>query len=122
LATYTKVPSNVLSPARVTAITAVAAGDKIDMFDVLGRPAQNMKIMTDASTDTITFRINNCARVVKRNQSKPDETVQAWQAGSAFPTFEETGDTVYEYGNTGLEIHSIEIVSSTAAALTITVF
>jgi len=122
LATYTKVPRNIPSAARVTAITSVEAEDQIDMLDVLGRPAKNMKIITDATSDTIEFRLNNCEHVVKRNASKADETIAVWQSGGAFSTFSETGSTVYEYGDTGLEIHSIEIVSTTASTITITVF
>ena len=78
---------------RSAEITAVAAGDRIDMEDVLGRPARRVQfIMTDAA-DTIDYTLNNLTRIHKKRRrdeafSKTDqvhgihnnEIVEVWSA------------------------------------------
>ncbi len=59
MATYSKV--SVLTPSgeRHQTITAVVAGDEIDVKSILGRTAQGIKIVPHDSSDEISIRLNN---------------------------------------------------------------
>ena len=121
MATYTPVPKTVPSAQRSAEITAVAAGDQIDMEDVLGRPARRVQfIMTDAA-DTIDYTLNSLQKI--RTQRPVGETfsdadkvwgiyetsvVEIWRTGGRFPSYSGTGSTVIETAE-DLKISSIEI-------------
>ena len=121
MATYTPVSKSVPSAQRSTEITAVAAGDRIDIEDVLGRPARRVQfIMTDAA-DTIDYTLNNLTRIHKKRRrdeafSKTDqvhgiyenEIIEIWSGAGSFPSYQSTGSSVLETAE-GLRIASIQI-------------
>lgn len=112
MATYTKVPRNVPSAQRTTLITAVAAGDQIDVEDVLGRPARGVIFeMTDAA-DTITYKLNNLVRLTSHNETGADPDVNVWSSGGAYSTFSNTGAAQHQTVS-DLKVSSIEVVSLT---------
>lgn len=114
-ATYSKVPLGVPSLERVNLITAVVTGDKIDMDDVLGRPARGLRIITANTTDTITYRLNSLQKLQRANSASVATEVESWSAAGGFPVFTATGATTYETPQ-GLQVSSIEIVSVTGPA------
>ena len=111
MATYTKVPRTIPSRQRSTEITAVAAGDKLDFEEILGRPARGLQIFLTDNADEIQYRINNLARLKKIEETKTT-TVENWMGGSAYPTYTGTGATTLEIVS-DLKISSLEIVSLT---------
>lgn len=134
MATYTPVPKTVPSAQRSAEITAVAAGDQIDLTDVLGRPARRLQfIMTDAA-DEIEYKLNNLlrrrsARPAGETFSKTDQihgtydtdVVEIWIESDAFPSFTSTGSTVIETAD-GLNISSVQIDALTlSVGTTITI-
>ena len=133
MATYTPVPRSIPSPQRSAQITSVEAGDRIDVTDVLGRPARRVQfIMTDAA-DTIGYRLNNLKKVYGPKStpafSKAEsvygihdrEEIEIWSAGSGISLYSSTGAAVIETAET-LEVSSIEIDSlSLSTGTTITV-
>lgn len=135
MATYTKVSKSIPSQQRAATITAVSAGDQIDLRDVLGRAARTVIFtMTDA-TDTITFKVNHLRRIRTEPTGVPDgltgtfktwgtygtEVLEVWSGAGS--TFTGTGSTQLETTE-GLVIDSLEIVSlslSSGSTITITV-
>lgn len=112
MATYVKVPRSVPGDQRSAEITDVAAGDRIDLVDVLGRPAQRVKFIMTADTDTAEYKINHLRRLPKHNESSADTTVLVWSGAAGYPVYSFTG--VEEILSVeGLEIASIEIISLT---------
>jgi|14BtaG_2_1085337.scaffolds.fasta_scaffold00028_44 hypothetical protein len=121
MATYTPVSRSVPSSQRATEITAVAAGDQIDLTDVLGRPARKVQfIMTDTS-DTIDYTLNNLKKVRKRDDvdsalttaervygSFGTSEVEIWSGGSSHTSFQSTGSTVLETAD-DLKVSSVQI-------------
>ena len=134
MATYTPVPKSVPSAQRSAQITAVVAGDQIDITDVLGRPARRIQfIMTDAA-DTVDYTLNSLQRIHKKRRadeafSKTDQMygiyendiIEIWSGSSGFPSYQSTGSTVLETSE-GLSIASLQIDAlSLSSGSTITV-
>jgi hypothetical protein len=134
MATYTPVPKSVPSPQRSAEITAVAAGDQIDLTEILGRPARRLQfIMTDA-TDTIDYKLNNLIRIHKKRRrdeafSKTDQRagiydndiVEVWSQASGISQYQSTGSTTLETAE-GLSISSVQIDAlSLSSGTTITI-
>lgn len=125
MATYTKVSKSIPSQQRTAIITAVAAGDKIDLEDVLGRPARKVIFnMTDAS-DAVQYKVNHLRKLRTQRTSEQaysvtdqvygvfeSETIEFW--GNDASTFSGTGSETLETID-GLRVASIEIVSLTLA-------
>jgi len=111
MADYYPVATGIISQERSQLITNVAVGDKIDIREILGRPARGVTFFTTAGTDQISFKLNSLRRLIKRNYTGPDETVLVWSSDPAFATYTGTGITVQT--EDGLEVSSIEIVSLT---------
>jgi hypothetical protein len=133
MATYTKVSNSIPSSQRAALITAVSAGDQIDLRDVLGRKARKVIFnMTDAA-DTITFKVNHLRRLRSKAEGVPDGLSRAFQLWGTYGTDEilvwsGTGSTFTGTGSTqlesaeGLDIDSLEIVSlSLSSGTTITI-
>jgi len=134
MATYTPVPKSVPSAQRSAQITAVAAGDQIDLADVLGRPARRIQfIMTDAA-DTIDYTLNSLRRM--RTKRSPEEAysdtdqvsgiygtqeIEVWSGGAGYASYQSTGSTVLETSE-GLNISSVQIDAlSLSSGTTITI-
>lgn len=115
-ATFSKFRTLVPSSERSTTITSVEAGDKIDIKNILGRPARQIKIIPDHSTDVIEFKLNNLLRLRPKNKLDENQTVQAdvevWSAAPQFSTFSITGEDFY-LTEEEVNISSIEIVDIT---------
>jgi hypothetical protein len=136
MATYKPVSRSVPSAERSTVITDVAAGDTINLIDVLGRPARGLIVSADNSADVVEYRLNNRKVVTvippaeqERNAAaiafggKEDDVseVEVWERSEAFPTFTTTGASWQTVE--GLTISSIDIVSITGpATITIVAF
>ena len=134
MATYTKVSRSIPSQQRAALITAVAVGDKIDLEDVLGRPARKVIfLMTDAA-DVIGYKMNHlrkirAPRTAEESYSVADQvygvfetTVTNFWASDA-DTFTGTGSTQLEIAS-NLSVSAIEIISlslSTGATISIEV-
>ena len=133
-ATYSPIPKSVPSAQRSAQITAVEAGDRIDLQDVLGRPARRLQfIMTDAA-DTIDYTLNSLLRIHKKRRrdeafSKADqvwgiydnEIVEIWSGADGLPSYQSTGSTILETAE-GLNISSIQIYAlSLSSGSTITI-
>ncbi len=119
MATYTKVPRNVPSLQRSTIITAVSAGDQIDIESILGRPARQIRFIATDASDVIEYKLNNyisleqTVKVVGVQYPLQSPTpVRIWSGSPAFATFSLTG-TTETISDEGLRIASIEIVSLT---------
>lgn len=124
MATYTKVSRSIPSQERVALITNVAAGDRIDLEDVLGRPARKVIFqMTDAA-DVVEYKLNHLRRL--RASRTPEESLSTvdqvfGQFGKARVDFWSRGDTFSGTGSSmletaeGLSISSLEIMSLTLA-------
>lgn len=119
MATYTKSKKTVPSYERAVLITAVAAGDKIDIIDVLGRPAKSVVFKMTNTADIITYKINHASRIrtamnadeVSTNVAKihgvlDTEVVLFWNPNTS--TFTGTGNENLEIVS-GLRVSSIEI-------------
>lgn len=115
-ATFSKFTTLVPSSERSTTITDVEAGDKIDIKSILGRPARQIKIIPDADTDDIEFKLNNLLRLRPKNKLDENQTVQAdveiWSGAPQFSTFSVTGESFY-LTEEEMNISSIEIVDIT---------
>lgn len=133
MATYTKYAREVPSSQRAAVITNCVDGDRIDMLDVLGRPAHKVIFLMNDPTDTVTYRINNLRRLVT-SRVKGDtlstvdevfgvfgrEKINFWTVSDEFTG---TGSTQLETSD-GLEISSLEITGltpSSGASITIEV-
>lgn len=116
MATYQKVPRSVPSSQRTTMITAVEAGDRIDIEEILGRPAKQIKILPDDSTDVIEFKLNNLVKLEPKDRTAGtaylNPTVEIWSAGAAFTTFSVSGEESY-LSEEELRISSIDIIDIT---------
>ena len=121
MATYTPVPRSVPSAQRSAEITAVAAGDRIDIEAVLGRPARRVQFVMADAADTVEYTLNSLTRIHKKRSrekafSKTDqvhgihnnEIVEVWSGAGGFPSYESTGSTVLESAE-GLSVSSIQI-------------
>lgn len=132
MATYTPVPKSVPSAQRSSQITAVAAGDRINLVDVLGRPARRIQfIMTDAA-DTVDYTLNSLITARKKTAA-PLSTVdkvygsfgtseiEIWSGAGGHPSYQSTGSTVLETSE-GLDVASLQIDAlSLSVGTTITI-
>lgn len=109
MATYCKVSKLVPGSERSQLITNVAAGDRIDIIDVLGKPARGLKMITSDGTDTVEYKLNNLSRIRKRNEFNADETVYVWSESDSCPSYTDTGLVIETQDQ--LRISSIEIMS-----------
>lgn len=124
MATYSKVPRGIPSHQRVAKITSVAAGDYVDVEEILGRPARGMIIETTSSTDSVSYRLNNYPRVVKPVESGPDEIVNVGPLTSAaYPEFTSVGDVIELQDE--IDVQSFEITAvalGTGSTVTVTIW
>lgn len=137
MATYTPVSRSIPSAQRSCIITNVAATDRIDITDVLGRPARRLQfIMTDAA-DVIDYRINNLRKHLtprSREDAFSDldqafgvfgaQEISVWLDGGSVPTYNNTGAIIIETAE-GLDISSVEIDAltlSTGSVISIVVW
>lgn len=135
MATYTKVSRSVPSQERAAVITAVADGDRIDIVDVLGRPARRVIFKMTDSADTVTYKLNHLRRL--RPARTPEESfgmadqvwgingkeVTDWWTSSNASEFTGTGSTQLETAE-GLQVSAVEITGltlSTGTTITIEV-
>lgn len=120
MASYTKVSTAVPLKQRMAVISSVAAGDQVDVTDILGRPANIVRFhMTDAG-DEIELRINN--RIVLHRPEDPTPKV-VWMTEGGGDIYTGTGQTTLETID-GLKISSFEVVSltlSTGSTIEVTV-
>ena len=115
MATYSIVPKTVPSSQRSARITAVAALDKIDFTDILGRPARGVKLVTTNVGDIVTYKLNNLLKVQAFNESAAPTEVDIWSSGAGYSSFSATGDTEHIIADE-LQVASIEIVSLVGVA------
>lgn len=126
MASYTKVSKNVPSNERVATVTNVVAGDRIDLVDILHRPAKKLIFNLSADTDVVEYKINTLRRInptPNKNEtlnpfeltkgSLGQEQVLIWSGTGDI--FTATGGTVLETID-GLKISSIEIISISVAS------
>lgn len=134
MATYTPVSNKIPLDQRAALITAVAAGDRINVVDVLGRPARGVKFVTTDSADEVQYKLNNRIERINRHTKENqiyNEAAHAfgiagapnviWSGASS--TFTDTGEVIETV--TGLDVNSIEIVSltlSTGSTISIVVW
>lgn len=119
MATYSRVSRLIPSAQRSARITNVVAGDEIDVTDILGRSARQIKIVPDDSSDSIDFRLNNRikfhpGRTVHGQPSTGFETTVVSE-GSHHPLYNATGDTEY-LTDEGLRVDYIQIDAITFGA------
>jgi hypothetical protein len=115
MAEYSKVSRSMPSLERTTLITDVAVNDRIDIEEILGRPARGVKFFMTASTDELGFRLNSLKRLRKPNESSVDSTVLVWSAGPANAVFTVDGQEVHQTED-ALRVSSVEIVSLTLSS------
>jgi hypothetical protein len=128
MARYRKVSRLVPSAQRSTSITAISAGDQIDVSSILGRPARGIKFIPGYADDVIEVRLNNRRKlqVPYRNTgaqgltsdfasafADPSSEVEIVSAGAHYPTYTMTGSESY-YSEDGLAVDYIDIVDLTA--------
>lgn len=116
MATYHKVSRSIPSVERHTVITDVEDGDQLDITDILGRRAQNIRITSDINT-VVSMRINNRIRIPKieaglepLSRDIPGESAVVVSAGAQHPIYTvdtSVSDTLLD----GLHISYIDIVS-----------
>lgn len=106
---------------RVALITNIAAGDTVDIEDILGFPANYVKIVTPDSGDVLEIRMNN-KYVVADNYTNPGfgdyghvdprsaETITS--KGEQHMVHTLTGDTIF-YLEEGLTMSFFELVTMT---------
>jgi hypothetical protein len=122
MATYTKASKSIPSQQRAVLISAVSAGDKIDLEDALGRPARKVIFHMQDPADEVTYKINHLRRLraprtQEESYSVADQvygvfgksTTSFWAGGNA-DIFTGTGAVDLETVD-GLEISSLEIVT-----------
>jgi len=109
MATYEKVSNSLLVSQQHQLITAVAAGDQIDVVDVLGRPARGIQMYTSSVTDVVDYKLNNLVRIPQFNETSADTEVLVWSGASHHPTYQSTGAVISTID--GLVISSIEITA-----------
>lgn len=125
MATYTKVSRSTPDSQRTAIITNVATGDRIDLVDLLGRPARTLVFQMTDTTDIVTYKINHlrrqhAPRTREESFTRADQVfgvfgkdlISNWDTHSDI--FTGTGATSLEISD-GLRISSIEIVSLTLA-------
>lgn len=118
MATYTPVPRTIASAERTALITLVAAGDKIDITDVLGRPARGMQMYMTATTDIVSYKLNHLTKIPTRGRRDLSQVpvqhtaTSFWDTSAGVSEFSGTGDTVIETVS-DLTISSIEITALT---------
>lgn len=123
MAVYTKVSRDVPSSQRAALITNVIEGDRIDLTDVLGRPARKVIFHMTDSADEVEYKINHMRKL--RPQRTHEEALTdvdrafgvfgkdvetAWLSNTS--TFSGTGSSNLETQD-GLDIASLEIISLT---------
>jgi hypothetical protein len=135
MATYTKVSRSVPNSERAAVITAVADGDRIDLVDVLGRPARRVIFKMTDSADTISYKLNHLRHL--RPSRTPEEAfsladqvwgisgteVTDWWSSAHASEFTGTGSTQLEIAD-GLQVSALEITGlslSTGTTITIEV-
>lgn len=98
--TYTKVPASVPSDMRtsIVHVTNIDAGSpgRVDLRDVLGRPARGVKILLTDTSDTsgidyVDYRINSLVRAGQFNESSADGVVKIWSQADGYAVFRSTG-------------------------------
>lgn len=123
MATVLPLTTAVPSSQRVTCIEDVAVGDRIDVEEILGRPARRVRFhMTDMS-DTLEVRLNSLLRLPNPKEAEADCTVKVWSAGSHGVIFSNTGQAIHETIDP-LKVSSIEVTGltlSVGTTITITV-
>lgn len=112
MATFERVSRAVPSARRSVRITDVSAGDRIDIEDILGRPARGIKLYTGTATDTLEFKLNNLIHLPQKIEGQAPTTVSIWSGSGAHSTFSVT-DAKEHDTKPGLLISSIEIVALT---------
>lgn len=123
MATYAIVPRHIPSAQRTTLISDVAVGDKINVEEILGRPARGMILEMTSDTDVASYRLNNLIKNTKVVNGLPTQ-VEFWSASDSFPVYTNTGSTTHETID-GFEISSVEVTAltlSTGTTITITVW
>ena len=124
MATYISVPKDIPSDQRIAEITSVVQGDRIDLTDVLGRPARRLQFVMDDAGDTVSYTVNSLLKVRKRRTREESYSAadQVWgvydtevgnhwrTGGDAFPSISATGSLTHETIE-NLSISSIEIDS-----------
>lgn len=125
MATYTKASRSIPSQQRAVVITDVAEGDRIDLEDVLGRPARKVIFQMSDASDVVEYKINHLRRLRSQRTAEEKytvadqvygvfekETVEFWSGNAS--TFSGTGSTLLETAD-DLPVSSIEIVTLTLA-------
>lgn len=112
MATFERVSQAVPSARRSVKITDVAAGDRIDIEDILGRPARGIKLYTGTDTDVIEFKLNSLIHLPQKIEGQAPTTISVWSGSDSHSTFSTTGGVEHDT-KSGLLISSIEIVSLT---------
>ena len=125
MATYVSIPRNIPSDQRIAEISSVVQGDRIDLVDVLGRPARGLKFVMDTAADNISYTLNSLLKVRKRRSAEQSYSAadQVWgvydtevenhwrTGGDAFPAISATGsvthDTIENLSISSVEINSI---------------
>lgn len=132
MATYAKVPKDIPSSQRSTEITLVAAGDRIDLEEILGRPARRVQFHVGDVADQVSFRLNSRRRMRSSSTdnlttasrvygSYGSNTVDVWSKAEGVPVFEGTGSLVIETAE-GLQVSTVEIEAlSLGTGTTITI-
>lgn len=116
MATYSIVSTAIPSNERTATITAIAAGDQVDVKEILGRPARGIIFHTTASTDEITYILNN-KMTLRKKRDDASGHIQAWMLqtvefwDSSKPSFTSTGENIQTVDD--LKISSFELVSVT---------
>ena len=118
MATFTPVNKHLPANQRICRVTSVAAGDRIDVKEILGRSGR-VKFITAATSNVVQFRLNNKLRLhpedkngVPKHPVKEVAGVTVWSAGPEYSTFSLTGATEY-LTEDGIAVNSVEIESIT---------
>lgn len=106
-ATYTPVPRSMPSLQRSNLITAVVAGDQIDIVDVLGRPARGLQFVTTDSADQVDYRLNNLVRLIRPVEGLSGTSEPIWSQASSYPIYQSVGEVIET--QSGLQVASVEI-------------
>ena len=111
---------------RVALVSNIAAGDTVDIVDILGFPARVLKITTPDAGDVLDIRVNNKYVVAgvyntpaqgEHGSIDPRSAVTITSGGDQHPVHTMTGSDTY-YSEEGLEIAFLELVAMTPATAT----
>lgn len=120
-ATYVSVAKVMPSSARIASITGVVVNDRIDLIDVLGKPAKKIQFFMTDPADVIEYTLNSLKKLrtsraheITLSQAEQlfgtygTEIEEVWSGSAKFSSISSTGADVLETVD-GISISSIQI-------------